>query len=438
MNNLISLKDFIHRQISGDWGKNLADEIYNHEVYCIRGADINAVNEGNYNDLPIRYIEAKAKTKFLEEGNIIIEVSGGSPTQSTGRVCYVRGKSINIICSNFCRAYEIKKEHSPKFFYYLVKNIYNSNIFFNFESKTTGIKNLLIESAFENIKVPQIDFNDQKSIAKVLSDLDAKIELNNKINRELEAMAKTLYDYWFVQFDFPNADGKPYKSSGGKMVYNAELKREIPEGWEVKKLGKVLKTVLGGTPSTKKHEFWQNGEYHWLNSGEIANFPVITSEHKITEEAILNSATGLMPKGTVAISITRHIRPSILAIDACANQSVVGILETDLIRSSYLFPLIRNEVPRYLSLRTGAQQPHINKQTIDKTIIVVPKSDVLYKYYKIANPIYNQIINFSFQNQHLTALRDWLLPMLMNGQVTVKQAEEKLSMAAEPSVKYGS
>ena len=144
MSNLISLKDFIHRQISGDWGKNLADEIYNHEVYCIRGADINAVNEGNYNDLPIRYIEAKAKTKFLEEGNIIIEVSGGSPTQSTGRVCYVRGKSINIICSNFCRAYEIKKEHSPKFFYYLVRNIYNSNIFFNFESKTTGIKNLLI------------------------------------------------------------------------------------------------------------------------------------------------------------------------------------------------------------------------------------------------------------------------------------------------------
>src|SRR5690606_20963715 len=93
------------------------------------------------------------------------------------------------------------------------------------------------------IKSTEIDLPDlptQKSIAKVLSDLDAKIELNNKINRELEAMAKTLYDYWFVQFDFPfdfalgkpNAAGKPYKSSGGKMVYNAELKREIPEGWE--------------------------------------------------------------------------------------------------------------------------------------------------------------------------------------------------------------
>src|SRR5690606_33330259 len=99
------------------------------------------------------------------------------------------------------------------------------------------------------IKSTEIDIPDlptQKSIAKVLSDLDAKIELNNRINRELEAMAKTLYDYWFVQFDFPNADGKPYKSSGGKMVYNAELKREIPEGWEVKTISKWIKKDKSG------------------------------------------------------------------------------------------------------------------------------------------------------------------------------------------------
>ena len=277
----------------------------------------------------------------------------------------------------------------------------------------------------------------QKSIAKVLSDLDAKIELNHKINRELEAMAKTLYDYWFVQFDFPNEEGKPYKSSDGKMLYNSESKREIPEGWEVKKLGKVLKTVLGGTPSTKNNEFWDNGEYHWLNSGEIANFPIITSELKISEEAIINSATSLMPKGTVAISITRHIRPSILAIEACANQSVIGILESEKLKSVYLYPFITNEVPRYLTLRTGAQQPHINKQTIDSTLILIPEVEVLKNYYKIVDSIYDQIINNSFQNQHLSTLRDWLLPMLMNGQVSVKEAEERINMAAERSVKYG-
>lgn len=276
----------------------------------------------------------------------------------------------------------------------------------------------------------------QEKIAKVLSDLDAKIELNNRINRELEAMAKTLYDYWFVQFDFPNEQGKPYKSTGGKMVYNSELKREIPEGWEVKKIGKVLSTKLGGTPSTEIKEYWINGEFHWLNSGEIANFPIITSELKITKKAIENSSTYLLPKGTIAISITRHIRPSILAIDSCANQSVIGILESEKLKSSYLYPFIKNEIPRYLSLRTGAQQPHINKQTIDKTNIIIPTNEILKKYYQVSNQFYDKIINNAFQNQQLTELRDWLLPMLMNGQVTVKEAEESLSMAAEPSVEY--
>jgi len=87
-----------------------------------------------------------------------------------------------------------------------------------------------------NFRIPVFGINKQTQIAKVLSDLDAKIELNNKINAELEAMAKLIYDYWFVQFDFPNAKGKPYKTSGGKMVWSEELKREIPEGWEVKPL----------------------------------------------------------------------------------------------------------------------------------------------------------------------------------------------------------
>jgi type I restriction enzyme S subunit len=297
------------------------------------------------------------------------------------------------------------------------------------KSEGTGsiVSNLRIP-ILKDLQIPKRSIEIQKSIAKILSDLDAKIELNNKINRKLEAMAKTLYDYWFVQFDFPTNLHEPalsgaegYKSSGGKMVYNAELKREIPEGWEVKKLGKELKTVLGGTPSTKNNAFWDDGEYFWLNSGEIANFPIITSELKITEDAILNSATSLMPKGTIAISITRHIRPSILAIEACANQSVIGILESDKLKSSYLYPFITNEVPRYLTLRTGAQQPHINKQTIDNTLIIIPKMEVLKSYYKIVNSIYNQIINNSFQNQHLTALRDWLLPMLMNGQVRVSE-----------------
>jgi type I restriction enzyme S subunit len=289
---------------------------------------------------------------------------------------------------------------------------------------------LLTQGILNNIKVRiEFDINKQRELARVLEALDAKIELNNRINAELEAMAKTLYDYWFVQYDFPfdfalgkpDANGKPYKTSGGKMVYDPILKREIPDGWEVTKIGKIAKTVLGGTPDTGIDEYWKNADIPWLSSAEIASFPVITSEQKTTQKGIENSAATLLPKGTVVISIVRYIRPSILGIDAATNQSVVGIKECPRLKSSFIYPYFCSEVPRLMGLRTGAQQPHINKGTIENSFIVLPPDDILERYYEIATPIYEQVMNLAFQSYELIKLRDWLLPMLMNGQVTVRR-----------------
>ena len=273
--------------------------------------------------------------------------------------------------------------------------------------------------SLQDFEVPVPEIAKWKSIASTLSILDRKIELNNKVNDNLEQMAKVLYDYWFVQFDFPDKNGKPYKSSGNKMFYNDALKREIPEGWEVHRLGTLLHTVLGGTPSTKAKEYW-NGDINWLNSGEVANFPIVSSELKITEAGIKNSATELLPKGSVLLSITRHLRPTVLAVDACANQSVIGIKENDDIKFYFLHPYLKNEIPRLMKLRTGAQQPHINKEIVDDSLIVVPNnvSGVLREYNRSVESCYKSIINNSFQTQRLIELRDWLLPMLMNGQVT--------------------
>src|SRR5690554_84872 len=136
----------------------------------------------------------------------------------------------------------------------------------------TGVPSMTF-GAYYDIPIKLPNLNIQKQIAKVLSDLDAKIEVNNKINQELESMAKTLYDYWFVQFDFPDENGKPYKSSGGKMVYNEELKREIPEGWESCLLGDVvLKTGTGLNP--RKHFVLGSGDNYYvtiknINQGQV-------------------------------------------------------------------------------------------------------------------------------------------------------------------------
>lgn len=260
----------------------------------------------------------------------------------------------------------------------------------------------------------------QEKLIKVLHITDQKIALNTRINAELEATAKQLYDYWFVQFDFPDENGNPYKSSGGKMVYNPTLKREIPAGWEVSSYGEEFDVKLGGTPSTSEDSFWENGTINWLNSGEVQNFPINSSEKKITESALNGSSTEFLPKGSVLISITRYLRVTILNIDACINQSVAGFAETEFLKYPYTYFALSAEVPRLMKLRTGAQQPHINKEIIEESPLLLPPENLLLQYYAKSSPILNTLIKRSEETEELTHLRDSLLPMLMNGQVTVE------------------
>lgn len=421
MSDLISLNDFISNQIAGDWGKEKEDNRNNLKVYCIRGADINAVNEGSYTNLPIRYIESKNKLKILKEGNIIIEISGGSPSQSTGRVCYIRSFLPNIICSNFCRAYEIKNEHSPKFFYYLIKNIYNSDVFFNFESKTSGIKNLLIESALDNIKVPKYNLPTQQSIAKVLSDLDDKIELNNKINKELESMAKTLYDYWFVQFDFPNEEGKPYKSSGGKMVYNEELKREIPEGWEVKSLLDIA-TYTNGL-ACQKYRPKTNKYLPVIKIREMRDGFTDSTEKvraNIPENLIVND-------GDVLFSWSASLDVIIWSGGIGGlNQHIFKVTSNNYPRSFFYFQLLSylQHFKMIAELRKTTMG-HITQDHLNQSRIVIPPNKLIKQLDNVLLPIQTKQVNLNQENKSLSKLRDWLLPMLMNGQVTVKDVEHK-------------
>lgn len=299
--------------------------------------------------------------------------------------------------------------HSPLYFQYIRQ----------FAKNGTSINNIKSEH-LEDFRFPLPPKDIKERISRFYLSLEKKILLNTHINAELEAMAKQLYDYWFVQFDFPNENGKPYKSSGGKMVYNEKLKREIPEGWGVSTYGSEFDVKLGGTPSTSEKSFWINGTINWLNSGEVQNFPINKSEKKITEEAIRGSSTEFLPKGSVLISITRYLRVTLLNIDACINQSVAGFAETEIYKYPYTYFALSAEVPRLMKLRTGAQQPHINKEIIEESAFLIPPKDLLSEYYRKSIPIFKTLINLSEETEELTHLRDSLLPMLMNGQVTVE------------------
>ena len=414
------LAELIDEYISGDWGNEEISNETPNAVFCIRAADFVPILSVDYTNIPTRYIsDASFENKLLKVGDIVIEKSGGSPTQSTGRVIIITEELLkekqHIVCSNFCEAFRVKENWNPFYVFSYLQFLYNEGVFFNFEGKTSGLKNLQMEQAFNSIDIPE-----QKSDISVLASIDEKIALNRKINIELEALAKQIYDYWFVQFDFPNEDGKPYKSSGGKMVWNETLKREIPDGWEVSSYGKEFTVKLGGTPSTEISEYWKNGSYHWMNSGEVQLFPVVDTEKKITKEAIDNSSTELLSAKSVLISITRHLRVTILGIDACINQSVVGFSESDKLKCSYTYYALKMEVPRLMNLRTGAQQPHINKETVEDCPIILPDDKVLEKYYLLTENVFDNILNIGKEILNLEKLRSYLLPLLMNGQITIK------------------
>lgn len=221
-------------------------------------------------------------------------------------------------------------------------------------------------------------------------------------------MTQSIYNRWFLQLNYPNAEKK--------LIYNDLLKRYIPDKWEVKKLSDICNVLLGGTPKTEIKEYW-NGNIHWLNSGEVANFPVVTSELKITELGCNNSATKLMKTGTTIVSITGNIRASFLAIDSCANQSVVGIEENDIFKVNYLYPFINNLVNYFEKSSTGNCQKHINKGAIENSYILVPPYEILSLYNKCTEKLYRQIANASLFNKELIELKNRILPLLINGQL---------------------
>ena len=307
------------------------------------------------------------------------------------------------------------KEYSSIFLKYSIDTLYDHLVGLS----SGSARDNLSQAELKRLKlIMPVTKNEQDNLVSILSIIDRKIELNRVINQNLEAMAKQLYDYWFVQFDFPDENGRPYKSSGGKMVWNDKLKREIPEGWDVKAIGNCTTILLGGTPDTNDSSLWGNG-YNWLNSGEVAEFPILTSEKCITQKGLEKSSTVLAPKGSVTLSITRHLRPSILCIDACINQSVVAILENDILTNEYIYPLVNREIPHLMNLRTGAQQPHINKEIVESINVVLPPQGILYAYINKSKNLYKSIFINAQEIADLTKQRDELLPLLMNGQVSV-------------------
>lgn len=283
------------------------------------------------------------------------------------------------------------------------------------------------KTAFEKYEISIPSLSVQQKIAAALSSLDDKIALNKKINTKLEAMAKRLYDYWFVQFDFPNGEGKPYKTSGGKMVWNEVLKRKIPEGWEVKSINEVCDVI--DCLHSKKPDFCYEDEDSYLLSLENItkegyidisekyyiskkDFSEWTSRICVKENDFLFTNAGragdmgMIPNG-IKCAIGRNIT-------AVRSKKINPYYLRCFFKSLYMKEQILNNLDK------GCFFMSFNVRSIKQLSILIPKKENFHKFISFCEPIIKQLNKNNSEIQKLTNLRDRLLPLLMNGQVEVE------------------
>ena len=292
------------------------------------------------------------------------------------------------------------------YMYYLLinENLYNLRI--------GSSQPLITQSTLKKVKVNLPEYSEQKAITKILSDLDEKIETNNKINKKLEEMAQAIFKQWFVDFEFPNEYGKPYKSSSGEMV-ESEL-GIIPKGWKVGSIYEVANVIYGAPFSSKK-----------FNEDKIG-LPLIrirdlkTAKPSFYTEEKHKNATKVKT-GDILVGMDAEFTPTIWrGNEGYLNQRVCMFKSNkDYLHDYFIYEIIKPYMNLMEFSKVGTTVIHLGKGDIDNMKIVIPKRDILKLFYKIIDPIYSKLIVLANENRILTDLRDTLLPKLMSGEIRV-------------------
>lgn len=291
--------------------------------------------------------------------------------------------------------------------------------------KTGGsIQKNLYVSALETLPLVHGKLERQKEIGAVLSTLDAKVDLNNRINAELEALAKTIYDYWFVQFDFPDDNGRPYKTSGGKMEYNPILKREIPEGWEVGALDDLGEIVGGSTPSTTNPDNFGQNMIPWITPKDLSDNRgkkfISRGATDVSEAGRRSASLKLYAEGTVLMSSRAPVGYLAIALNpVTTNQGFKSFVLSKGYGTTFVYYTVARSMPAIIQQASGSTFVEISGGVLKAIHAVLPPQGTVKAFCAALESIIQRQKVAELENRELTQLRDWLLPLLMNGQVQV-------------------
>ena len=283
----------------------------------------------------------------------------------------------------------------------------------------TGVPSMTFDNYY-GLKIFLPNIEKQTKIAQILQTLDKKITINRQINQNLEAMAKQLYDYWFVQFDFPNEEGKPYKSSGGKMVWNEKLKREIPEKWHSDNICLIADILSGGTPSKQINEYWNCGNIPFFGPTDYngSMFQLQTAD-KITESGLQHCSSALFEENTIIITARGSIGKLVIVGTPMAMNQSCYALKSRNGEYEYLYFLTIQMIESLKAKGSGSVFKSIIASDIENTMLCVANRGIISLFCDKVCPIMKQIKKNTQEMIHLTKQRDELLPLLMNGQVSV-------------------
>ena len=352
------------------------------------------------------YREYKEKYSYPKKGDILISAAG-----TIGKTVIFDGEDSYFQDSNIVWIENDESKVTNQFLYYFLQ----TNPFITTNGST--IKRLYNDN-LRDTKIPNVpSIQQQNQITDILGALDKKIQINNQINQELEAMAKTLYDYWFVQFDFPDQNGKPYKSSGGKMVYNPELKREIPEGWGVDSLWNIANFYNGLAMQKYRPDTNEDDYLPVIKIREMMN-----GFTKDTEKARLDIPTeAVVESGDILFSWSATLEIVIWGKERGALNQHIFKVTSDTYPKSFIYFELKSYLKVFKSIAElrKTTMGHITQDHLKQAKIVVPQIEIISKLDAKLQPIMLKQQILENQNQELTQLRDWLLPMLMNGQVKV-------------------
>ena len=357
--------------------------------------------------------KARLSKYILSEGDIVFSRVG-----SVDRCSYVSDKEVGWLFSGRCLRVRCNREVYPLYIYY----------YFCLESVKQYIRNVAVGATMPSINtqimseipisLPSLE--EQRRIAGILGAIDDKIENNRCINTNLELQAQALYKQWFVDFEFPNEEGKPYKSSGGKMV-DSEL-GPIPEGWSVGKLEDIGDIIGGGTPSKAVAEYYTKNGIAWITPKDLSvSHSKFTAkgETDITELGYKNSSAKIMPRGSVLFSSRAPIGYiSIAKNDICTNQGFKSVVPNNGC-TAFVYYFLLSNTENIESKATGSTFKEASGALMKSLDLVISSEDILEKFENIMSPIFESQEKFEAENETLTTLRDTLLPKLMNGELNI-------------------